>query len=64
MKAKIATDEDEIAGFSRRWKIVERAQVELSKNYIRRKHILGNVEQVYVANLVRLIEPLVPPDEG
>ncbi|GBC78258.1 hypothetical protein HRbin08_01745 [bacterium HR08] len=35
--------------FGRKVDLVERQWVERSKNYIRRKHILGHLERVYVA---------------
>lgn len=35
--------------FGRRVDLVERRLVEQSKNYIRRKHILSHLEQIYVA---------------
>ncbi len=35
--------------FGRKVDLVERRQVEQSKNYIRRKHILSHMERVYVA---------------
>ena len=35
--------------FGRKIDLVERPLVERSKNYIRRKHILNNLERVYVA---------------
>jgi len=42
--------QDELSGIvGRSVDLVERKAVEASENYIRRKHILSNLEQVYVA---------------
>ena len=46
----MVTMEDELKGmFGREVDLVERHAVEQSENYIRRKHILQNLEDVYVA---------------
>ena len=41
--------EELVALFGREVDLVERRLVEESENYIRRKHILSNLETVYVA---------------